>query len=367
MKTTIAWILLGLTAIALLAIGCEGIPGDRGEAGPPGPPGPPYESPIPENRFFAIAIANNSKAVHSGAPKLWLCFDGSSQAGGDTVVSQPLAEGKLPSVDGIDGGTAEWGDKVTNVTILRASGGYNGISSAQVRSAYDADYIYFQVKWTEVENAELGVAVGENSNPGEWSYPQNGEGNPEIWSRSTENEDRLKFLFEITPVTRFAADGCFVTCHTSDDSVRSRYYHATRGSREFVDVWHWTSGTSNFSGHALDRYFDSRSFGVKPDVGIPSVIDNVVYSAVGNDTIYRPRYMTTFDPNANSQPPLWDYEVAVIADSGWTPGAVIPSFISTIPSGSAADLVTVGKYDNGTWTVELRRERRTGNGDDAQF
>ncbi len=366
MKTTMILILLGLTAITMLTLGCEGIPGDRGEAGPPGPDGPPYVGPVPANRFFALAIANNSKSVHSGAPKLWLCFDGSSQAGGDTVVSQQLAEGKIPAVDGVDGGTTEWGDKVTNVTIIRASGGYNGIASAQVRSAYDADYVYFQVRWTEVEDAELGVTVGENVNPAPWSYPPNGEGNPRIWSRSSENEDRLKLLFEITPVTRFNADGCFVTCHATEDSVRNRYFHATRGSREFVDVWHWTSGTTNFAGHALDRYFDSRSYGVKSDVGISPVIDNVEYNTVG-DTIYRPRYMASFDPNSNSQPPLWDYEVALVSDAGWLPGSVLPSFINTIPSGSAADLVAVGKYDDGTWTVELRRKRRTGNGDDAQF
>jgi len=40
-----------------------------------------------------------------------------------------------------------------------------------------------------------------------------------------------------------------------------------------------------------------------------------------------------------------------------------------LPSGSRADVRAIGRFDTatGTWTLELRRARRTGNRDDVAF
>lgn len=357
-----------LFGLLLLAIaGCDGISGDRGEIGPIGPPGPGYVPPIPENRFFSMAIANNSQKSHNGAPKLYLSFDSTHQAAGDTIFCRQLAKGEAPLVDGIDDGTTEWGDKLTNVELMRAAGDYNFIESAQVRSAFDNEFIYFQVKWTEVANEEFGVEVANSNSPEYWIYPEGGSGNAKRWQKSTTNEDRLNFFFEITPVTRYSSDGCYVTCHTDEDVIEDNF-HATRGSRERMDVWHWTSATSNFTGYAFDRYMDNGSSGgVRADVGTPIARANHEFVTVGADTTDRPMYMAFSDPNSNSTYPLWDYQIRSVATSGWTPGATVPGFVNSIPWGSTADVEAIGNYDNGTWTVELKRRRVTGNGDDVSF
>ncbi len=360
-------LLAGLTVLLLLALtGCDGVSGPRGPVGDQGDPGDNYVPPVPANRFFSLAITNNSQRSHNGAPKLYLAFDGLHQAAGDTVVSQRLAAGQTPAIDGVDNGTAEWGDKVTNVTLYRAAGDFNFIEGAQVRSAYDNEFVYFQVKWTEVANATYGLEVSRSDNPNPWVYPAAGTGdNVGRWDKGTSNEDRLNLFFEITPVTRYASDGCYVTCHTTN--MNETNYHATRGPRERMDIWHWTAGTTNHTGYGYDRYLDASLIGVKPDIGTPVVRSNREFIAAGADTTDRPLYMALGDPNSNSGYPLWDFAITGVANEGWTPGATIPAFVNSIPTLSSADLIAVGQYDNGTWTVELKRKRVTGNGDDATF
>lgn len=150
-------LLTGVAALLLIQItGCEGVSGPRGDEGLPGPPGPDYQSPVPANRFFSLAIVNKTYRNHNGAPKLYLAFDGKHAAAGDTVVSVLIPEGQQPPrVDGIDDGSSEWGDVFTEVRLLKAAGDFNFIESAQVRSVYDEEYIYFQVKWTEVEKRRV--------------------------------------------------------------------------------------------------------------------------------------------------------------------------------------------------------------------
>ena len=375
MRIALRWILGGLAALMIIvAVGCEGITGQRGDTGDPGEHGPNYQLPTPDNRFFSLAITNNASTNHNGAPKLYLAFDGLHSAASDTVASNRLEDGQVPAIDGIDDGAANWGDKVSNVTLLRGAGNLNGINSVQVRSAWDDDFVYFQFRWSETNDSALGVSVGESDNPKAWVYPTGGTGNPGKWSQTTQNEDRLMVLFEVTPVTRYVSDGCYVTCHAKDssfndgDNVATIYYHATRGSRERMDVWQWTAGTTNRTGYSLDRFMDGSQVGVKEDLGTPVLRYNWDFRTVGDDTTAnRPLYMAAADPNSNSGYPLWDFQLQRVATSGWNDGATVPFFFNSIPTQSAADLTSAGKFDNGTWTVEMKRKRDTGNGDDTKF
>jgi hypothetical protein len=190
MKKLMMLILSGLVVILLLqVIGCEGNAGKRGITGDTGDTGDPYSQPVPENRYLALAIGNNSIVAHNGAPKLYLAFDTLHANAGDTVVCQRLTGSKVPEVDGIDRGSAEWwGDKFTDVVLRKAALYDNKIGTARVRAAYDQNYIYFQVKWTEVADSALGLAVAEDLYPSKWVFdslpavPVSGQ-RTEFWSK----------------------------------------------------------------------------------------------------------------------------------------------------------------------------------------
>ena len=53
--------------------------------------------------------------------------------------------------------------------------------------------------------------------------------------------------------------------------------------------------------------------------------------------------------------------------TGLDAGARIPGVVHQIAGGSRADVHAVGKWRNGTWTVELARARVTADPNDARF
>jgi hypothetical protein len=372
-KYSLAAIIIFSLASLIVLAGCEGVSGPRGDKGATGATGPDYQSPVPANRFFSLAVTNGSFATHNGAPKIYLSFDGEHSAAGDTVVSVQLTNGDpRPEIDGVDGGAAEWGNVSSTIALRKAAGDYNYIASADVRSAFDNDYIYFFVKWTEVANSDFGLTVGASADPAFLIYPQGGTGNPNVWDYEEGKEDRLLMLFEITPVTRYQSDGCLVTCHTRSDQVEANY-HATRGSGEYMDVWTWAAGLSNPTGFAIDQVMgSSQNRNIVNDNGIPLSISNERFAINSNQevTLRQPIYQSINDPNANSAYPLWTWQIMNVSTQGWVPGSRVPAYISVpTPSNSAGDVEAKGTFDTdtGTWTVELKRLRRTGNGDDAQF
>jgi hypothetical protein len=392
MKKLMMLILSGLVAILLLqVIGCEGNAGKRGGIGDTGDTGDPYNEPIPENRYFALAVGNNSVVAHNGAPKLYLAFDTLHANAGDTVVCQRLTGSIVPEVDGIDGGSAEWGGKSTDVILRKAVLYDNKIGTARVRAAYDENYIYFQVKWTEVADSALGLAVGEDLYPSQWVFDSlpttvvSGR-RTEFWSKVLMgDEDRVMLMFEIAHLTWFEHDGCLVTCHAGTaTSLPGTNYHSTKSAHARMDIWSWSSITSNPTGYADDKYMDGTgqipdasevlqyTDGMKGDIGRATSMTNLYYvftTAGGTTTIsaYRPLYQSATDPDSLATYPIWDWQMTTYTATGWHKGYAVPSFITTIPTLSRADILSRGKFDNGTWTVEFRRLRATGNGDDAKF
>jgi hypothetical protein len=385
MKKMMMLILSGLVAILLLqVIGCEGNAGNRGIPGPPGDTGDPYSEPVPENRYFALAIGNNSVVAHNGAPKLYLVFDTLHANAGDTVVCQRLTGSNVPEVDGIDGGSAEWNDKYTDVVLRKGALYDNKVETARVRAAFDENYIYFQVKWTEVADSALGLAVAEDLYPSEWVFDSLvSSGRRDFWSKvATGDEDRVMLMFEISPLNWFEHDGCLVTCHagTSTANLPGTNYHSTKSAQAKMDIWSWSSVTSNPTGYADDKYMDGTgqipdaseqilyTDGIKGDIGRATSMANLhyVYTTTAISA-YRPLYQSATDPDSIATYPFWDWQVTTYDTSGWHKGYAVPTFVTTVPTLSRADIMSRGKFDNGTWIIEFRRLRATGNGDDTKF
>lgn len=387
MKKLMMLILSGLVAILLLqVIGCEGNAGNRGTPGPPGDPGDPYGQPVPENRYFSLAVGNNSVVAHNGASKLYLAFDTLHANAGDTVVCQRLTGGKVPEVDGIDGGSAEWSDKSTDVVLRKAVLYDNKIETARVRAVYDQNYIYFQVKWTEVADSALGLAVAEDLYPSKWVFDSLvASGRKDFWSKVVMgDEDRVMLMFEVTRLNRFEHDGCLVTCHAGSESANlpGTNYHSTKSAQARMDIWSWSSITSNPTGYADDKYMDGTGQipdefqplkykdGIKGDIGRAPSMANLFFVFSGAPRVisaYRPLYQAATDPDSIATYPLWDWQISTYDTTGWRKGFAVPTFIATVPTQSRADIMSHGKFDNGTWTVEFRRLRATGNGDDTKF
>jgi len=356
------WLLLFLVVVAVF-IGCEGSDGPAGAVGDEGErgnPGSDWTIEPPLDRIFGLAVFNGRTDAHNGNATLLLTSDTTSDLDGHTVIMTRV--NRAPVIDGIDDGDDVWGDYLANLELDRTGLRDNYIFSADMRAAYDEDYVYFMVRWTEVANGS--ASVGENDEWRTWSY------DGDDWSRNSAYDDRVSFLWLIKgafeDVVDWNTDGCRIACHANQTQGMFTLTDTTK-----IDSWVWGSVISNPIGFAIDAQIGVQLpgdvTGFRQDVGERIYLENV-YTTEDPDTV-RPAFQHKEDPNSNASYPMWSWEITGfdISDRDWAAGASVPGIVTNYPSSSAADILAKGHYDNGTWTVELRRVRVTDNSDDVEF
>jgi hypothetical protein len=331
----------------------------------------------PANTVFAIGVTDNSGSAPQAAPFLNLAF-GDGTPSPTTVVAKRVAS--PPTLDGV---SVDWANLPASVVALQTRGepigmtltewntewaGFGstpplfdfGITNAIVKAAFDDDNIYFLVEWADatenVRRDQLTLMDG-------------------LWTRSTENEDRLYFAFNINnSFPAFGALGCSAACHlkerVGDFSSAARSYRMrmhTNAPGELADIWSWRATTTNPMGYADDGYWDEVSR--KSDSATDFVVSN---RADGGSGTIVPISMSEEGVNANP--------AAIYApDAGFAPLAVpyndagivdltrLPGYVHQRASPGRDDVRAVGKWRNGKWTVELSRARENTDPKDAQF
>jgi len=328
------------------AAGAAGADGAAGAAGADGMDGVDATVPDPVDTSFSFAVTNNSGGTHRGMDVLTLDFDGAA-ASGTTVVSTRVTQ--PPRIDGRDGGeTAEWGGFGSDVTF-DAGTAANGITGATLRSVYNDQYIYFFAQWTETTGD--GATVGASTTRRQYAYDGS------VWSR-TGNEDRAFFAFPIDDAA-FATGGCTSACHGTTMAAPTD---------AIWDVWHWKASRTGPTHTVDDKWWDDGTFAGTPNNGRNSDEGMSAYWEPGSGTA--PAWMPA-DIVAGAGAydyPVWVWEVVPFDSSlSWASGDSFPGVINRIPTGSRGDTTAVARFDTDTWTLEIKRARWTGSGDDVQF
>ncbi len=352
-----------LTASLLLLVSCgsegpEGPPGDDGERGEPGTD---YTPPVPDDQVFSVALFNGSEDSHNGNVAVLLTTDLTATEDGHTVIARELE--RPPILDGRDDGDALWGGSAATLEIDRTPLKDNLIRDGSVRAGYDGKYIYMQIQWTEVEGN--GFVIGENREYRTWERSLDEDDRP-TWVRQQLYEDKLSIMWlkrgEWYDIINWETDGCRLACHAERQEGMFTLSDTTD-----IDTWVWGAATTDPMGFAQDALIgyiaenDPVSNAFQEDRGSHVFIDN--FDSDNN----RPLYQHKEDPNTNAPYPLLTYEVFGYRTFGWQIGSTIPGIVANYPSHSAADIEAKGHFENGTWTVELRRLMDTHNVDDAQF
>lgn len=148
-----------------------------------------------------------------------------------TIAGRQLTMVGAPDISGVD---------AQQFSLSAASGSPAGLSSVNVRAAYDASNIYFQLDWADdTANTVRGPL---HMDPATGAY-----------TRGSDNEDRVALVFDIAGDATglggaFAQNGCTVTCH-GDNLMRT-----TTGT---LDNWHVKMARSVPSGYSDDSWWDS--------------------------------------------------------------------------------------------------------------
>jgi hypothetical protein len=342
--------------VILAACGSEGPEGPKGDDGPRGEDGEDYVSPVPHDAIFSLAIFNGNTA-HRGNSAILLTAD--EYATGDNVLIMNSVE-RPPVIDGFDDQNDVWDNNLTEIDIKRNANADNFIRSAEMGAAYDEDYIYFLIRWTEQENDDPPFDVSLSGEHRTWRF------NGESWARRSRAEDKVALFWLISGTvvdsTNWQAYGCEIACHadrptgmfTGDDTTQ-------------IDAWVWGSVTSDPVGYAVDASVRYQGItvpnpdGFTIDMGSRTWIDNTTGDGL-------PAYQHKTGIDYDGSYPMFMWEVTGFdGDAAWQSGATIPGAVISYPSYSAADVVARGRYDDGTWTVEMVRVRDTKNPDDIAF
>lgn len=416
-------------SILLLLLGCDGdtgLSGRQGEKGQKGDDGIDSERMLPPPpRYLSLGIVNGSIHALAATEPTYVTFDTTVLAGGDTIVANRLSI--PPLLDGIDGGIAEWG---TNKSVLRLSpqpvGSSDGeipdphIYKASCRVGYDDEYLYVFMQWREmtvIRDPQNGtsnpiVAAGASRQVNtlflDISHPEvvkhTESGTTQVDTIFTNFRVRklitldsvcfppppwppiiCDYVYDTTYETLFVwktltgGEDKVAVCWSMQESKALNELHELvfasdsitllgAAANEHFDLWRWGAGTSEPVCIADD--WSIRSGKIAPDDGNTPFVSNWMPS----DSI--PRLMNRLDPNyiTNDNPwilakTLWYFDAVPYIPRGWTEHNIvyIPGIIATIPSRSRADVMAHGTYAENSWTIEFKRARKTGNGDDLQF
>jgi len=261
-----------------------------------------------------------------------------------------------PQIDGRDDGVAAWGSFESTVPMLIGTG-TPGIATATLRSVYDSQYIYFFARWTETTDGSQTVAASTARR----QYAYNGT----TWSRSGD-EDRAYLMFPIND-PNFAMGGCVSGCHAAAGSVPAGMA-APRGAT--WDVWHWKAARTAPSQTADDQWIDDGTLNASPNNGRLDDVGISAYVEPGTATL--PGSMPALSAAGRGvvNGPLWVWDATPFNPAlAWAAGDSFPGVYSRLPSGSRADVRALAQFNaaTGTWTLELKRARDTGNADDVVF
>jgi len=293
--------------------------------------------------------------------------------------------------------------------------GKNGALKLNVQVAYDDQNAYFRFQWKTKGNVPGDAYPYYRFDGKEWkSY-----GAPRLSAPAYKGEqpavyeDRLSMLIDDGGVPTFAAQGCWLTCHTGErDNPKQpsaaevaanpfyqaikradvrKYLPSTRtdanaswdkgvsieelnklkSEGKFLDLIQWRAHRSNPVGMADDGYvLDWRNF----DAGANPFASNM------DAKTKQPRYM--FDANKNSGNRafsdaalpknggvllLGQNTVPFDPNAGWKAGDALPQYYVAAEGakGSAADnKYARGVWKDGTWTVVWARPLNLANPDD---
>lgn len=276
----------------------------------------------------------------------------------------------------LDGSPEAAWDKATTLTVKLNNlpykpANYQGIKETRVtiKSLYDDQYVYFLLQYADPTKSLKRFPWSKQAN-GRWKQLEDKDstGHDNVYY-----EDKLGIFWEIN-APGFAKKGCDIACHMQDDAGKingidqkdkapGRKY--TRKEGETIDMWHWKSVRMNPLGLIDDQFVDhindpliNSNWGRHGDAKTGGGYVNNI-----NDAKTGPAFMNRTQDGFNDYTVTPSQQTAFI--DTFKPGDLVPGILSTPFTGSRGDIWANGVWNDGQWTIEIKRRLVT-NGDQAE-
>ena len=318
-------------------------------------PGEPY--------FFGLAVMDDTMSDHSVADfSLGFIMEGGDGAvAGDeeaaTEDAEPVESTTLeasivekdahsdavfahyvtdaPVLDGVYDDTM-W--ETTDLSRISVSHGPDHRINVTMQAVYDDSNIYMVFQWADET---------EDVNRRGWVYQD------DSW-QSSDREDRLAILWQITGIAEFETLGCGAACHSGEPPTGMWLDNPG----EYGDLWNWKASRTNPVGFVDDgwmgRYSGHDDGGRYSDPGTSAYARNI------NEAGDAPGFIWT-DPNSASGILLNTNSVPISDSMTFAEEDALPGYILREPDDSRADIHAVGVWVDGKWTLEISRALDTGD------
>ena len=272
-----------------------------------------------------------------------------------------LVSVKTEAAPTIDGKRDEAWAKAKPVTIelskiVYTPANYKGEqkTTVTVSSLHDNESIYFLAQWKDPsESVEQQPWVKQAD--GSWKQQRDLDdtGRENVYA-----EDKLGMLWNInTP--GFENRGCATVCHRGRGGKIAGVADKSPGRKftdkpgEVVDMWLWKAARSNPVAQVDDGFIDdthdpakNADWGRKNDSGGGGFVDNASADKSA------PAFMST---GAGGKGWVLDDQKAPFADT-FKAGDMVGSIVDAPFTGSRGDITGVATWENGTWTLEIKRK-----------
>ncbi|KPJ58710.1 MAG: hypothetical protein AMJ46_13765 [Latescibacteria bacterium DG_63] len=286
-----------------------------------------------------------------------------------SVMLESIPTTIAPRIDG-DAFDREWlSAPELLIAMSDKNGNLGGNFYLKMKSVYTVypDTVYFLLQWADTTDDVLPDRLFYIGEPWQAKNCRVTEEliDPANWivqPSEYEKEDRFCLMFEITPVSdetgTFASRGCQTACHGRMNPPAGK-----------LDVWYWMRARTDAVSRCDDMVTDSLS--LRGDSG------EGIWRTNRRDGTFVPKYIPRWG-NGDLSPAKFVYDpgpwgqifnpcdtVNPASLLPWNDPRdpepdYVPSYVVKFPAGSRGDVKAKGEWDEGRWTVELRRAMRTG-------
>ncbi len=213
-----------------------------------------------------------------------------------------------------------------------------------VRAFYTATDLYLRLSW---------VDSTRNDNIRGWSYDGS------AWHSNGDFEDGIGILWDSE--RKYPDFTCSYACHLDDFGVSGQSFRGHNRMKLFkpgplLDLWNWKAGRTGLLAFADDRYIDQK--------GMHGDLPGELFHP---NSLRQVRPQMKGEVFAAGDRPVYDYDGVAIEGQTLTLYSRAPGYLTDAPTGDRADVVARSFWQDGRWTLVLRRALDTGSERDARF
>jgi hypothetical protein len=261
----------------------------------------------------------------------------------------------------IDGVTSAVWDKAPSAKVklnklpYKPNNGYEGIkkTTVEMKSLYDDQYVYFLLTYKD-PTFSMDRFPWMQQEDGSWKQLANKD---DTGHDNTYYEDKFAILWDIN-TDEFAKKGCNAACHRATDgkvngtATKSPARKYTKPGQT-IDMWHWKGVRTNANGQMDDQHINSNT-DPKKNKGWGRKGDHKTGGGyVNNVENKQPKFVDKM-PTENAAIIFDADKKAFSADYNATKR--IPGIVTKAFTGSRGDVATVGVWNEGVWTLEIKRK-----------